>query len=111
MPAQKTIKSAPDSNAGIVTSSNTARMHGNKDNYVQCDEKGVTINGPISFPAGPEQIRFGSLWTMNNPILLSLPSTLATPNAVLNINSPVASFQSLAKDVAVMTSLLTQVGG
>jgi hypothetical protein len=102
----KTFKSDSDSVAGVSVSKNTVRVHGNKDNYVMADERGVTINGPMSFVSGSDQIRIGGLWTMSNQLMLSLPSTMATPTPTLMINPPIKQFETVMKDAAVMIGLL-----
>jgi hypothetical protein len=102
----KTWKADPDSEAGMVVAKNAARMNGNKDNYVMADERGVTVNGPISFVSGSGQVRFGGLWVMQNELMLSLPSTMATPTPVMTINPPIAQFESIMEDAAVMMALL-----
>lgn len=107
----KTIKSEANSEAGFVAATNVVRMNGNKDNYVMADEKGVTINGPISFVSGSGQVRFGGLWVMNNELMMSLPSTLATPSPVMTINPPIAQLASIMKDSAIMISLLGSFAG
>jgi len=103
----KTIKSDAGSEAGIVVSKNASRMHGNKDNYVMTDERGTTVNGPISFVSGSDQIRIGGLWTLNNQLLMTLPSTLATPTPTLIINPPIKQLATLMKDATVMMGLLS----
>jgi hypothetical protein len=107
----KTFKSEPDGEAGIVAAKNAVRMNGNKDNYVLADEKGVTINGPVSFVSGSGQIRFGGLWVMNNEMMLTLPSTLATPSPVMTVNPPIKQLGDLMKESAIMISLLTTFSG
>lgn len=106
----RTIKSGADAVAGIVVSSNASRMHGNKDNYVMTDERGTTINGPMSFVSGSDQIRIGGLWTMNNQLLMTLPSTMATPTPVLMINPPIKQFKTIMQDAMVMIGLLGAFG-
>jgi hypothetical protein len=96
----------PESSAGIAVSGNTARMHGNKDNYVMADERGVTINGPMSFVSGSDQIRVGGLWTMANQLQATLPSTMATPTPMFTINPPVKQLGSIMADAVVMIGLL-----
>lgn len=105
--ATRTYKSDSDSTAGVVVSKNSVRMNGNKDNYVMADERGVTISGPMSFVSGTEQLRFGGLWTMNQQLLLSLPSTLATPVPTMMINPPVRQFKNLMEDAVVMIGLVS----
>ena len=107
----KTFKAEPDGEAGIVAAKNAVRMNGTKDNYVMADERGVTVNGPVSFVSGSGQVRFGGLWVMNSELMLSLPSTLATPSPVMTINPPLAQLASLMKDSAVMISLLGSFAG
>ena len=102
----KTIKSDADSVAGVSISKTSVRSHGNKDNYVMTDERGTTISGPVSFVSGTSQMRFGGLWTLSNQMMLSLPSTMATPTPTLMINPPVKQFANVMKDAAVMIGLL-----
>lgn len=102
----KTIKSTPSSKAGIVVAENLTRITSNEDNGIIVDEKGTTIQGPVSFVSGSEGIRVGALWTFNSAITLSLPSTLATPSPVFNIDPPTAAIEGLIKDTTVMINLL-----
>lgn len=106
MSGTRTIKSSHDASAGVVVAKNAARMHGNKDNYVMTDERGTTINGPLSFVSGSDQIRFGGLWTMSHQLRLTLPSTMATPSPVMTVNPPIKQLTSVMKEAAVMISLL-----
>ncbi len=102
----KIWKAEHDAEAGFVVAKNATRMNGNKDNYVMADERGVTVSGPVSFVSGSGQMRFGGLWVMQNEMMLSLPSTLATPTPVMTINPPMAQLASIMEDAAVMMSLL-----
>jgi hypothetical protein len=108
---EKTFKSDSDAVAGVSVSKTSVRMNGNRDNYVLTDEKGTTISGPTSFVSGSDQIRIGGLWTMNNQLLLSLPSTMATPTPVLMINPPVKQLASVMADATVMIGLLSGFSG
>jgi len=60
----------------------------------------------MSFVAGSGQMRFSSMWVMNNELALTLPSTLATPTPVMIINPPIKQVVSLAADVAVFLGLI-----
>lgn len=103
--AIKKIKPSPESEAGMVVSESVVRMGVKEDNGVMIDERGVTIQGPISLPSSSSHIRIGGLWTMASPLQLTLPSTMATPGAVLTVNPPISSFTKIVKDVAVMAAL------
>lgn len=101
----KKIKSSSESKAGIVVSESVVRATVDKDKGVIVDERGVTIQGPVSFVSGTNHIRFGGLWRMASPLQLTLPSTMATPNAVLQISPPIQHFSTIVKQVAVMAAL------
>lgn len=105
----KTIKSNSGSAAGVVVSDNSARITVNEDNGVIVDEKGTTINGPISLVTNPNQVRVGGLWTFNNPFQMMIPSTYATPSVVLMVDLPIKQLTSIMKDAAVMIALLSAV--
>jgi len=109
--AIKTFKADDAGESGFVAAKNATRMNGNKDNYVMADDKGIWINGPVSFISGSGQIRFGGLWVMNNELSLTLPSTMATPTPVMTINPPIGQLASLIKDSVVMISLLGAFAG
>lgn len=105
----KTFKSDPSSPAGVVASTNAIRMNAKDDHYVMVDEGGTTINGPISIVSGSSQMRFSAMWTMNTEMMLSLPSTMATPTPVMIINPPIKQFANLMKDVSVMMGMFGAV--
>lgn len=102
----KTFKESPDSPAGMVVDNKTTRMVGNQDNFVMTDDKGVWVGGPVSFISGSAQTRWGGLWTMNNELAMSLPSTMATPTQVMNIDPPLKQFESLMADAAIWIGLI-----
>lgn len=103
----KSIKSNADSTAGVVVANNVVRVTSNEDNGIIVDERGVTIQGPVSIVSNPKQVRVGGLWVFNDPIMMSIPSTLATPNPVLQISSPTGQLKDLMKGASVMIQLLS----
>lgn len=105
----KIIKSNSSSGAGIVVSENTVRSTVNEDNGILITEKGTTISGPISLVSSTNQIRVGGLWTFNTPYRLTLPSTYATPNAVLVVDPPLKQLETIVKDASLMIGLLIGV--
>lgn len=102
----KSIKSSSESGAGVIVSDTVVRINVNKDNGVMVDERGTTITGPISIVSATNHIRVGGLWTFNNPINLSLPSTIATPTPVLMVDPPMKQYVNLMKDTVVMIALI-----
>jgi hypothetical protein len=102
----KVVKSSPSADTGLVVSENAVRLTSTEDNGITVGDKGTTIQGPISIVAGGESIRVGGLWTLNSTMTLSLPSTLATPSPVFNIDAPTKAFEGLVQEVVVMLELL-----
>jgi hypothetical protein len=102
----KVIKSEPGADAGVVVSNTVVRATVKEDKGIMVDERGTTISGPVSFVSSTSDIRFGGLWTMNNPIQMSLPSTYATPTPTLMIDPPVKQLKTIMADAAVMIALL-----
>lgn len=92
--------------AGVVVDTTTARLVGNEDNHVLANSKGVTISGPMSFPAGGSQIRFGALWVMQRELLGTIPSTMATPIPQYVIRPPIAQIASLMAECALMQTMM-----
>jgi hypothetical protein len=105
----KVFKSDSEATAGLTVSSKLCRMHSNKENYVLVDDKGITIDGPISIVSGSSQVRYSALWTMNTETLLTLPSTMATPTPVMTINLPVKQIASLIEEASVMIGLFSMI--
>lgn len=105
----KTIKSSSNSQTGVVVSENNVRITSKEDNGVTVDERGVTIQGPVSFVSNTSHMRFGGLWMMNNAVNLSLPSSISTPTPTLKVSPPIGQFKKLMKDANVMMQLLGMV--
>jgi hypothetical protein len=101
----KTLKSSPDSKAGVTVAGSSTRINSNEDTSLMVDDKGITLNGPISFVSGSSQMRFGGLWTMNTEMALMLPSTMATPTPVMMINPPIKQIAGLVADSVAMMGM------
>jgi len=110
MSGTRVIKTSPTSQAGIVVSDTVVRMNVGEDNGVVVAENGTTISGPVSFVSGPNHIRVGGLWTFNNAMALSIPSTMATPSAVLMIDPPLRQFAGIMATATVMIGLIGALG-
>jgi hypothetical protein len=103
----KSIKSNAEANAGIVVSNSAVRITSNEDNGFIADERGITLQGPVSIVSSTKHIRFGGLWTMSDPISLTLPSTMATPTPTLQMSPPIGPLKDLIKGAATMIALLS----
>lgn len=51
---------------------------------------GVSIQGPLSIIASPEQVRFATMWKINPLVLSALPSTVYTPIPWLRQSIPMS---------------------
>lgn len=107
----KVFKSDAASPAGLGLGNEVARMHGNKDNYVQVDGLGTYISGRVSLLSQMQQIRTGGLWTFNNNFALMIPSTLGTPIPVLKIDPPLKGLQNLVEQASIMIGLFAGIAG
>jgi len=103
--ADKMLKSGGNTEAGVSVGKTVARLHGSADNYVQSDNLGTFIGGPVSFLAQPEQIRIAGMWTMNKAMNMMVPSTLGTPNATLNYDMPIKGLEAVMKGAATYMAL------
>jgi len=108
--ASKVFKMDISAPAGFVVGKEVARMHGSKSNYVMSDAVGTYISGPVSFVNQPQNIRIAALWTFNNAFNLMIPSTLGTPQAVLNVDPPIKTLENIMKGAAEMIALYGMMG-
>lgn len=103
----KVWKSDFDADAGLAVGSEVARMHGNKDNYIQCDSMGTYISGRVSLLSQMQEVRTGAMWTFNTNWALMIPSTLGTPVPVLNVDPPIKTVENMVKQAGVMIGLFS----
>jgi hypothetical protein len=102
----KTIKNSPKATAGMVISDAAARINSTEETFVQVDDKGITVSGPMSFPSGSSQIRYSALWTMNTEMALTIPSTMATPMPVMIMNPPIKQYKSVMEEAMLMMAMM-----
>ena len=106
----KVWKADFESPAGIAVGNEVARIHGNKENYVQCDGLGTYVSGRMSLLSQMQNIRTGGLWTFNTNWALMIPSTLGTPVPVLNVNPPLKMLANIGQQAALMIGLFASLG-
>lgn len=111
MSASKMWKSDMTAKAGMSVGKEVARMHGSADNYVQTDSHATFIAGPVSFMSNPENVRMAGMWTMNKAMNLMIPSTLGTPQQVLNFEPPIKGLANIMKGAAAYMALYGMLTG
>jgi hypothetical protein len=100
------FKSHPGADAGLVVADTVVRVTVKENNGIMVDERGTTIQGPISITSGSNEIRIGGIWSMNDVLQLTTPSTMATPTAPLLIDMPVKPYGKIIGEVAFMVGLM-----
>ncbi len=98
--ARRVFKAYPDADAGLEIGRNAVRLSGGRESLIYIEANGVYIVGPMSILAQPENIRIGASWTLPPAYKAALPSTAVNPQPILEANSPVEGFSSLAEEVA-----------
>jgi hypothetical protein len=89
-------------------SDGSASLQGNEENGFFSDAKlGNFIKGALSITASPDKIRIHGLWTLNNQLLSSIPSTIVTPCSVLNFDLPLSGALELMQESVAMMATLT----
>jgi len=91
----KTYKLFPESQAGITLGNDSVRLNGKDSVSLTANSKGITLNGPVSFASGSNQMNFSILWKMNREPMLMIPSTTATPTPVMMFSPPVDTISFL----------------
>lgn len=97
---RRVIKADLNSDTGIEVGSQAVRIAGNLNNLIHIDSGGVSIVGPVSFLAQPEDIRIGGQWVFPTGYEGQLPSSIVNPQPMFIAHSPVAGFQDIADQVA-----------
>lgn len=77
----------PNGTAEVFTTDSMSMMHYNDQGFGVSDS-GCLINGRIHLCSEPHNIRINGMWVLNEQLLTTLPSTLATPMPVLNFKFP-----------------------
>jgi hypothetical protein len=98
--ARRVIKALPDANAGIEVGRNAVRVSGSRESFIYVGEDGLYLVGPISILSEPQDIRIAGTYTFPTAYKCAIPSTMVTPQPILEVNSPVEGFASIASEVA-----------
>lgn len=98
--ARRVFKADPTSEAGLEIGRNAVRLSGSREAFLYVEGNGVYLVGPVSILAQPENIRIGGSWTLPPAYKAALPSTAVNPQPILEANSPVEGFTSVAEEVA-----------
>lgn len=103
----KIQKYRPESSAGIILRDDKVIMAGSTDHHITSDSVfGNFISGKTSIAANLGQIRVAGLWVLNTVLSSTIPSTMTTPNATLQLDLPLQNVDILADVVGMIKDFL-----
>jgi hypothetical protein len=102
----KVFRTHPSSKASLLLKDNSVAMIGDSRHFIVCDDRGVTIKGPVSFVSDTMGRRTAGLFVGINDFFEMIPQTLVTPIPSKIPFPPVFAVQSLTLDLAFFMALL-----
>jgi hypothetical protein len=101
----KIQKYRPESTAAVISRDDKIIIAGNEDHHFATDATfGNFISGKTAIHASLGQIRVAGLWVLNPVLSSTIPSTMTTPNATLQMDIP-------TKNIAVLSSIVNMIKG
>lgn len=86
---EKLLKFKASSGSGISIKDQTVAMVGDKNHHITSDGQfGNFLAGKTSFLTDIKQIRVSGFWVLRPTLLSTVPSTIVTPNPVLQFHVP-----------------------
>jgi hypothetical protein len=103
----KLQKYRPESSAGIIIRDDKIIIAGSTDHHITSDSVfGNFISGKTAIHANLGQIRVAGLWVLNPVLSSTIPSTMTTPNATLQLDIPLHNVDILADIVGMIKGFL-----
>lgn len=105
-PKARIFRTSNKSKASIYLENNAVSIIGDSRHFIVCDDRGVTIKGPVSFISDSMGRRTAGLFTGINDFLETIPQTIITPIPSKIPFPPVFAVQNIVKDLAFFAALL-----
>lgn len=105
-PKARVFRTSNKSKASIYLTDDSVSIIGNSKNFIVCDDRGVTIKGPVSFISDSMGRRTAGLFVGINDFLEMIPQTIMTPIPSKIPFPPAFMMVNVAQDVAFFLSLL-----
>lgn len=102
----RVIRTSPTAKASVYVQDNAASLIGDSRHFITCDDRGVTIKGPVSFISDSLGRRTAGLFVGINDFMEMIPQTLITPIPSKIPFPPVFAIQNLTTDLAFFMALL-----
>lgn len=103
---KKVWKTSLNAEAGMTVTGDISIIQGNKKNFVASTPEGNYISGKVSLISAPSDIRIGGMWTFNDQLTSTLPSTIVTPIPVLRLSPPVEGLVQMQEVISLLSMLL-----
>jgi len=105
-PKTRVFRVSSSSKAAIVIEDEQVRMIGNKDHFIVCDGKGISMKGPVSFISDSMSRRTLGVFAGINDFLEQIPQTIITPIPSKIPFPPVFILKNVVQDIAFFLALL-----
>lgn len=102
----RVIRTSNNSKAGIFIEDDSVSIVGDSKSFIVCDDRGVTIKGPVSFVSDSMGRRTAGIFVGINDFLEMIPQTVFTPIPSKVPFPPVFMMKNIATDLAFFTALL-----
>lgn len=102
----RVFRTSPKAKASLYLQDNSASLIGDSRHFITCDERGVTIKGPVSFISDSMGRRTAGLFVGINDFLEMIPQTIITPIPSKIPFPPIFAVTNLTQDLAFFLSLL-----
>jgi len=105
-PKTRVFRTSNSSKASIFLEDDSVSIVGDSRHFIVCDERGVTIKGPVSFISDSMGRRTAGLFVGLNDFLEIIPQTVFTPIPSKIPFPPVFMVQNIARDLAFFAATL-----
>lgn len=105
-PKARIFRTSDKSKASIYLEDNAVSIIGDSRNFIVCDDRGITIKGPVSFISDSLNRRTAGLFTGISDFLELIPQTIITPIPSRIVNPPLFAVNNILQDTIFFMSLL-----
>lgn len=88
---------------GLFLGDKDLHLSATPDKFIEINDKGISLSGPVNFQVNPSQITFGGILALPDFYRGLIPSTMATPNPLYLPKLPIELIK-LMKDLATLTT-------
>jgi len=106
-PTARAWKATRESQAGVFIDDQQSILAGNNKNFIVADNRGITINGPVSFVSMSSERRVGGLFIGQSEFRDMIPPTIVTVNPRVIPVPPVTGIVNLVADIAFFSAFLS----